>query len=185
MTTLIGISGSLRSASYNTALLRAAAQACPAGTTLEIASIREIPLYDAELEARAFPEAVSALKERIARAQGLVIATPEYNNGIPGVLKNAIDWLSRPPADIGKVFAQKPVALMGATPGPGGTTLAQAAFLPVLRTLGALAWFGPKLYVSSAAKVFDAEGKLVDEAIRTNLGKYMSGFSEFAQRTAS
>src|SRR5690349_14078305 len=118
-------------------LLAAAVDAAPDGTTIEIESIDGIPLYDGDLEAeQGVPAAVQRLKQRIAGAGGLLIVTPEYNNSIPGVLKNAIDWLSRPPADIPRVFRGRPVAIMGATPGPGGTALSQAAWLPVIRTLG-------------------------------------------------
>ena len=119
MTRLIGISGSLRRGSFNTALLRAGAELMPEGTELTVETIRGIPLYDGDQEAaEGIPEpVVVALKDAIAAADGLLLVTPEYNNSIPGVLKNAIDWLSRPPADIGRVFGGKPVALMGASPG--------------------------------------------------------------------
>jgi NAD(P)H-dependent FMN reductase len=183
MTTLLGISGSLRSGSFNTSLLRAAVELAPEGTTIEIGSIRDIPLYDGDLEkAQGIPAAVTALKDRIAAADGLLLVSPEYNNGIPGVMKNAIDWLSRPPADIGRVFGGKPVAVMGATPGRGGTALAQAAWLPVLRTLGTNAWFGGRMMVSEANKVFDAEGRLVDEAVRAQLLRFVQGFVAFASK---
>lgn len=180
MATIIGISGSLRRGSYNSALLKTAAELAPAGLTLEIASIRDFPLYDGDLETEhGVPAAVQTVKERIAQAAGLLIATPEYNNSLPGVLKNAVDWLSRPPQDIARVFGGKPVGLMGATPGPGGTALAHTAWLPVLRTLGTQAWFGPRLYVSSAAKAFDADGRVIDEAVRASVTKYMAAFDKF------
>jgi NAD(P)H-dependent FMN reductase len=183
MPTIVGIAGSLRRNSYNAALLRAAVELAPSGFTIEVASIREFPLYDGDLEAeRGVPAPVQTVKDRIAAADGLLLVTPEYNNSIPGVFKNAIDWLSRPPKDIPRVFGGRPVALMGATPGPGGTTLAQAAWLPVLRTLGTELWSGPRVYVSSAAKAFDAEGRLVDEAIRGTVAKHLAGFSEFIAR---
>jgi NAD(P)H-dependent FMN reductase len=167
MATIVGISGSLRRGSYNAALLRAAAELAPPGLAIEVASIREFPLYDGDLEAeQGIPEPVRAVNDRIAVADGLLLVTPEYNNSIPGVFKNAIDWLSRPPKDIPRVFGGRPVALMGATPGPGGTILAQAAWLPVLRTLGMELWPGPRVYVSRADKAFDASGRLVDEAVR-------------------
>jgi chromate reductase len=183
MPTIIGVSGALRRGSYNAALLRGAGELAPAGLSIEVASIRDIPLYDADLEAEhGIPDPVRALKDRIAAADGLLLVTPEYNNSIPGVFKNAIDWLSRPPQDIRRVFAGKPTTLMGATPGAGGTALAHAAWLPVLRTLGTQTWFGPRVHVSNAAKVFDADGRIVDEAVRAAVAKHLSGFSEFMAR---
>lgn len=181
MTHIVGIAGSLRRGSFNAALLRAAAEVAPAGTTVEIASIAEFPLYDGDLEsAQGIPAPVARVKDLIAAAQGLLIVTPEYNNSMPGVLKNAIDWLSRPGADIPRVFRDRPVAIMGATPGPGGTRLSQAAWLPVLRTLGTRPWFGKVLYVAGAAAVFDAEGRLVDEKVRRQLTEFMAGFAAFS-----
>jgi NAD(P)H-dependent FMN reductase len=185
MATIVGMSGALRRGSFNAALLRSAAELAPRGVTIEVVSIREFPMYDGDLEAeQGVPEAVRAVKERVAAADGLLLVTPEYNNSIPGVFKNAIDWLSRPPKDIPRVFGGRPVALMGATPGPGGTTLAQAAWLPVLRTLGTELWSGPRVYVSNAAKVFDAGGRLVDETIRATIAKHLAGFAEFIARVA-
>ena len=185
MATITGLPGSLRRGSFNLMLLRAAAELTPSGTVIEITSIREIPLYDGDVEAsQGIPPAVDALKARIVAADGLLIATPEYNNSIPGVLKNAIDWLSRPPADIPRVFGSRPVAIMGASPGLFGTTLAQAAWLPVLRTLGMAPWFGGRMMVSNAAKVFDQDGRLIDDAVRERLRKFVNGFAAFvSERT--
>src|SRR5262249_53893891 len=98
---------------------------------------------------------------------------------MPGVLKNAIDWLTRPPADIPRVFRDRPVALMGATPGLGGTILAQVSWLPVLRVLGTRPWFGGRLLVSGAAKGFDETGQPTDEEVRGQLEKFMEGFAKF------
>jgi NAD(P)H-dependent FMN reductase len=179
MVRVVGIAGSLRKDSYNSALLRAAAALTPAGAELTIASIRGIPLYDGDVEAEGPPESVTQLKEQIAAADGLLLATPEYNNSMPGVLKNAIDWLSRPAADIPRVFRGRPVAIMGATPGRGGTILAQAAWLPVFRTLGLDICPGPRVYVAGAAKVFDAQGTLVDPEVRALLERFVKGFVEF------
>jgi NAD(P)H-dependent FMN reductase len=177
---IIGIAGSLRSGSFNAALLRAAVEECPAGSTIEIESIRGIPLYDGDIEAaQGIPARAAELKDRIASADGLLLVTPEYNNSIPGAFKNAIDWLTRPPGDIGRVFKNRPVGLIGASPGAYGTVLSQTAWLPIFRTLGMRPWFGQLLYVGNAGKVFDASGKLVDDAIRTRLRNYMRGFTEF------
>ena len=181
MTRLLGISGSLRSQSYNTALLRAAQRVAGEGVELEIATLHGIPLYDGDVEARdGIPEAVQALKARVLACDGLLLVTPEYNNGIPGVFKNAIDWLSRPNADIGKVFGGRKVAVVGASPGGFGTILAQDAWLPVLRTLGADFWSGGRLMVSRAGQAFDADGRLVDERMREALAGYLAGFVDYA-----
>jgi NAD(P)H-dependent FMN reductase len=178
--TIIGISGSLRRGSFNAMLLRAAAELAPTGTTIAIESIREIPLYDFDVESSTgVPAPVQALKDKIAGADGLLIATAEYNNSIPGVAKNAIDWLSRPAADIPRVFGSKPVVVMGATPGPNGTLLAQSAWLPVLRTLGTMYWSGGRMLVPGAGKLFDADGRLADEPTRTRLKTFVEGFATF------
>jgi len=175
--TIAGFSGSLRQGSYNRALLRAAVALMPADSRLEVASIQPFPLYNGDDEtAHGVPPAVSAVKDAIAGADGLLIATPEYNNSIPGVAKNAVDWLSRPPADIARVFGGKPVALMGASPGGFGTILSQNAWLPVLRTLGAELWTGGRLLVSRANTIFDAEGNIVDSRTNDLLRSFLQGF---------
>jgi chromate reductase len=179
MTTILAIAGSLRQKSYNAMLLRAAAELAPAGTTVETASIQGIPLYDGDVEAAGIPAAVLALKDRIAAAPGVLLVTPEYNNSLPGVFKNAIDWTSRPPADLGRVYGGRPIGVIGATPGPGGTGMAQAGWLPVLRTLGTLPFFGARVQVASAGKLFDEDGRLVDPAVRGQVEKYMAAFAAF------
>lgn len=182
MTTIIGIAGSVRIASFNGALLRAATQLMPPSSQLRIATIKDIPLYDGDLEAtEGIPAPVAALKDQIATADGLLLATPEYNNSIPGVLKNAIDWLTRPPADIPRVFHRRPVAVIGASPDGFGTILAQNAWLPVLHTLGTRPWFGGRLLVSRAASVFDAAGELADEKIKGQLQQFLQGFVAFVE----
>src|SRR2546421_268412 len=177
MPTIIGISGSVRRGSFNAALLRAAVAAAPEGIDLRTESIADIPLYNGDLEAeRGIPARVARLKDAIAAADGLLLATPEYNNGIPGVAKNAIDWLSRPAADISRVFGGKPVAIIGASPGGFGTILSQNAWLPVFRTLGADLWAGGRMLVSRAGSVFDASGTIVDSRINDALRKFLEGF---------
>jgi chromate reductase len=177
MTNIVGMAGSLRTGSLNAALLRAAAGVLPEGATLEIASIRDIPLYDGDAEAQdGIPQPVELLKNRIAASDGVLLCTPEYNNSMPGVFKNAIDWLSRPPADIPRVFGDRPVAIIGASPGGFGTILAQNAWLPVLRTLGMQPWFGGRLLVSRAGTVFNDAGELVDDKIKAQLRQFMQDF---------
>ena len=177
MTKLIGLSGSLRKRSFNSALLRTAVELMPPGTKMTVGSIRNIPLYDGDLEdAQGIPAPAQVLKDAIAAADGLLLVTPEYNNSIPGVFKNAIDWLSRPPADISRVFGGKPVAIIGASPGGFGTILSQEAWLPVLRTLGTRPWFGARLLVSRAATVFDESGRIVNEATKEQLREFIDGF---------
>jgi NAD(P)H-dependent FMN reductase len=185
MPTIVAIAGSLRAKSYNLMLLHAAVELAPAGTSVEAASIKDIPLYDGDLEAvHGSPAPVEALKQHIIRADGVLLVTPEYNNSIPGVLKNAIDWTSRPPTDTARVYRGKPIGVIGATPGPGGTGLAQVAWLPVFRTLGTVAFFGPRVMVANAAKVFDEHGKLIDPAVRTQLASYLEAFAQFVTRQA-
>ncbi|PXW88250.1 NAD(P)H-dependent FMN reductase [Nitrosomonas sp. Nm84] len=182
MTKIIGITGSLRSGSFNTALLRAAKELVPHNAALEIATLKGIPLYDGDLEtAEGVPSAVITLQEHIAAADGLLLATPEYNNSMPGVFKNALDWLSRPPSETARIFGNRPVAVIGATPGGFGTVLSQNAWLPVLRTLGTRPWFGGRLLVSRAHQVFNESGEMTDAAVRKQLEDFLIGFVEFIQ----
>jgi chromate reductase len=173
----------LRTGSFNTALLKGAMKLAPAGVTIEHAAIDQIPLYNGDVEARdGIPPAVASLKDRIAGSAGVLIATPEYNNSLPGVLKNAIDWLSRPSADIERVFKGRAVAIIGASPGPYGTVLSQSAWLPVVRTLRMRPWFEGRLAVSRANTVFDAAGEIVDESTRQRLSDFVQGFAQFIGR---
>ena len=182
MTRLVAISGSLRKASFNTALMRAAIAMAPDGVEIVEGSIRGIPLYDGDLEAESgVPEAATRLKELVAEADGVMLFTPEYNNSIPGTFKNAIDWMTRPSSDIARVFGNKPFAITGASPGNFGTLLSQEAWLPVMRTLGTRPWFGQKLMVSKAGSVF-ADGVIVDEATEKKLRSFVEGFADFVRK---
>jgi chromate reductase len=180
MTRIIGLSGSLRQHSFNTGLLRAAAASAGADVSLDVYTPEGIPLYNGDIEdAEGLPPAVVKLKEAIAAADGLLLATPEYNNGIPGVFKNTIDWLSRPPEANTGIFVGKPIAVIGASPSGFGTLLAQDAWLAVLRTLGTRPWFEGRLLVSHAGQQFDAMGQLTDNNTRDRLQSFMEGFVAF------
>jgi len=180
MTRIVGIAGSLRADSFNAALLSAAEQLFP--DVIYGDSIRGIPLYDADVEAQSLPAEVSRLQQRIREADGLLLVTPEYNNSVPGVLKNAIDWLSRPAGEVRNVFNGKPVAIIGASPGRFGTILSQDAWLPVFRALRARLWLGGRLLVSHAHQSFGTGGSLADEALGERLQRYLEGFIDFVER---
>jgi len=183
MPTILAVSGSLRSKSFNTMLLRAVVDLAPPATTVEVGSIKDIPLYNGDVDAASGPPpAVRELKEKIAGIDGLLLVSPEYNHSIPGVLKNAIDWISRPATDIGRVFGGCPVGVIGASTGQGATNLAQEAWMPVLRALKMLPFFGAHVGIANAGKVFDEHGTLVDPAVRTQVEKYIAGFAGFSSR---
>jgi NAD(P)H-dependent FMN reductase len=183
MPTILAVSGSLRSKSFNTMLLRAVVELAPGGTTIEVGSIKDIPLYNGDVDAASgAPPSVRELKEKIAGTDALLLVSPEYNHSIPGVLKNAIDWISRPAADISRVFGGCPVGVIGASTGQGGTNVGQEAWIPVLRALKMLPFFGAHVGVAHAGKVFDEQGTLADPAVRTLVEKYIAGFAEFSSR---
>jgi NAD(P)H-dependent FMN reductase len=183
MTKILGIAGSLRRGSFNASLLRVAVESAPEGTSIEVGTIRGIPLYDGDIETNdGIPDVVTQLKEQIAAADGLLLVTPEYNNSIPGVFKNAIDWASRPPVDVPRVFAGRPVAIMGASPGRFGTLLSQTAWMSVVRTLGMRPWYGSNLYISEARKVFDASGAMIDATMRERVTHFVHGFAKFVEQ---
>ena len=178
---LLGVVGSLRKASYNRSLMRAAGEVVPEGVTLTtFERLGEIPLYDGDVEDAGFPEAVVAFKDAIAKADGLLIATPEYNYGVPGVLKNAIDWASRPPGK--SPLLRKPVGIMGATPGGGGTIRSQMQIRQSFVFLQMPALLQPEMMVSRAQERFDESGKLTDDRAREQLKKYLAALCDFVRK---
>jgi chromate reductase len=172
---LLGLAGSFRDGSYNRGLIRAAAELAPEGVELVEFDLRTLPFYDGDLEAAGDPETVTALKEAIRDADALVIATPEYNRGLPGVLKNAIDWASRPA--LASPLAGKPVAIMGATTGFGGTARAQQQLREALEFPGAVVLQQPEVLVSEAYLRFDKHGELVDEQTREEIAELLAEFT--------
>lgn len=179
---IAAVSGSLRKASLNTALLGACVECAPEGVEIVTGTIAGIPLYDGDLEAaQGIPAAVATLKALVTEADGFLIVTPEYNNSLPGVLKNAIDWMSRG-GDMKDVFGGKPVAVIGASPGGFGTVLAQNAWLPVIKALGAEPWTGGRLMLSRAHTLLDPQGHIADEKTRNEITAFVTGFAAFAAR---
>ena len=177
---ILGFSGSLRRGSLNTALLRAAQEVLPEGVTLEIFNLSAIPLYNADVEAVGVPEPVKDFKTRIAAADALSIATPEYNYSIPGVLKNAIDWASRPPKD--SPLNGKPLAIMGASGGPSGTMRAQMHLRQVCVFTNMLPLNKPEVYVMKAFEKFDSAGKLVDEPTRQRIHELLEALATWTRK---
>ena len=180
---ILGLAGSLRRASWNRHLLHAAAAAMPPGATMTVyEALASVPLFDEDLEhaSPGGPPGVRALREAIDAADGLLIATPEYNQAMPGVLKNALDWLSRGEP----VLADRPVAVLGATSGPWGTRLAQASLRQVLHTCGALVMPAPTLFVAHADQRFDAQGTLRDPALSVSLARFTESVAGWTARVA-
>jgi len=167
---ILGISGSLRKASFNTALLHAAQELAPPDLQLDIADISQIPLYNTDVQAQAFPQAVQQLGEQIRAADGLLFATPEYNYSVSGVLKNTIDWVSRIK---NQPFAGKPVAICGASMGPLGTARAQYHLRQIGVYLDMRFLNKPEVMVGTAHERFDAEGRLTHEPTRKFVGDLM------------
>ena len=176
---ILGISGSLRQGSLNTAALRACAQLVPDGVTLSLADLSAVPLYNEDLRTQGLPQPVQQLREQIRAADALIIATPEYNYSFPGVLKNAIDWASRPPD---QPFDAKPIALIGATPGGLGTSRAQYQLRQVFVYLNGLLLNKPEVMISAAPSKFDASGQLIDDTTAENLRKLLSALCDLAHQ---
>jgi chromate reductase len=177
---VLGIAGSLRAGSFNRALLRAAQELAPDGLEIRTFDIAPIPLYNADVEAKGDPEPVAALKTAIREADALLIVTPEYNYGVPGVLKNAIDWASRPPDKT--PLKGKPASIMGATPGQGGTIRAQLQLRQAFVFTQTLALLQPEVLVTKAHEKFDKEGRLTDEATRGFVRKLLEALQVWTLR---
>lgn len=177
---VLGIAGSLRAGSFNRALLRLAVELAPQGMTIAPFDLIDVPLYNGDVEDKGDPAAVTALKDAIRGADGVLFATPEYNYGIPGVLKNAVDWASRPPGK--SLLVGKPTAVIGASIGPGGTTRAQAALRQSLVATATPVLVGPELYVVRAHEKIDAGGAITDETTRKVLGKVLAAFATWIER---
>jgi chromate reductase, NAD(P)H dehydrogenase (quinone) len=177
---ILALGGSLREASYNRALLHEAAALAPPGAEVDLGLLAvpgALPLYNQDiLDRDGFPPEVTRLKDALRAADGLLLATPEYNWGIPGFLKNAIDWASRPASDIPQVFGDLPVAMIGAG-GGGGTRVAQGAWMQVFRFLRVRPWSDQGLYVSGARDRFDERQRLSDDAVREQLRALVTGFA--------
>ncbi len=175
---VLAISGSLRRSSWNKQLLQAAVECAPPGVAIRVYDdLDAVPLFNEDLESRDGPEAVLRMRREVDEADGLLIATPEYNQSLPGVLKNALDWLSRPDGE--SVLEDKPVAIVGATSGAWGTRLAQSALRQVLAAVEARVLPSPTLYVRDAARLFDAEGRLVDALTRQRLQGLVAALADW------
>jgi chromate reductase len=168
---ILALSGSIRKDSYNTHLIEACKELAPAGTTITLAPIDQLPLFNADLE-ESFPAEATALKKAIEAADGIIIATPEFNRSIPGVLKNAIDWVSRPWGH--NSFAGKPVLTMGVSVGRLGAAVAQSHLRQILLYLDAQVIGQPEIYVGPASTVFDASGVLTDQGTKDLLTQALS-----------
>jgi chromate reductase len=177
---IVAFSGSLRRGSFNRALIRAAQELAPEGMTIEPIEIGELPFYNADVEKQGDPPAVAAFKAAVSEADGVLIATPEYNEGIPAVLGNALDWGSRLPGR--SPLGGKPVAIMGASPGQIGTARAQVHLRQVLGHINARVLPPPEFLMGKAHERFDAELRLTDEGTRKVLGDLLVRFSRWIAR---
>jgi chromate reductase len=174
---VLAFAGSLRRGSYNRALLRALSEVAPAGVTISIFEIDGVPLYNEDVEAAGVPGPVEEFRRVVREADGVLIATPEYNHGVPGVTKNAVDWLSRPPRR--SPLDRKPVAILGASPGITGTARGQSQLRQAFEFTNCYCMPQPEILVFKAHEKFDAEGRLTDEMTRELLGKFLVAFKEW------
>ncbi|MCR5879309.1 NADPH-dependent FMN reductase [Phenylobacterium sp. J367] len=177
---ILGFAGSLRKGSYNRALIRAAQALAPDGLVIDVHEIDDVPLYNGDVEAEGDPPGVAAFKRAIGAADGVLIATPEYNHGVPGVTKNAIDWASRPPR--GAALAGKPVGLIGASPGMTGSARGQSQLRQAFEFTNSPCMAQPELLVARAHEKFDEAGQLTDAETAKYLVRYLEAFGDFVRR---
>lgn len=177
---VLGISGSLRKASFNTAALHAAQELAPPDVTITIHDISEIPLYNEDVEKKGFPAAVAALHAAIRGADAVLFATPEYNYSVAGVMKNTFDWASRPPTDC--VLNGKPAAVFGASPGGMGTSRAQYHLRQSCVFANMLVLNKPEVFISQAHTKFDTQGKLTDEKTRAAVRSLIAALGDWTRR---
>jgi chromate reductase len=179
MINVLALSGSLRKDSYNTAALRAAQELAPANMAIELFDIASIPLYNEDVHAKGFPASVEDFRNRIQAADAVLIATPEYNYSVPGVLKNAIDWASRPPK---QPFDGKPMAIFSASPSMLGGARAQYHLRQCFIYLNGLIMNQPEVMIASAHEKFDAQGRLTDPKTREFLGKLLGSLASWTEK---
>lgn len=180
---ILAIPGSLRDGSYNRLLIHAAEELAPEGVEIQIFEIDELPLYNQDEDTPDEPESVAALREQIRDADALLLSTPEYNYSVPGVLKNAIDWASRPYGNA--PLTGKPVAIMGASTGMSGTMRAQLAWRPVFLFTDSPVVGKPEVYVAHAGQKFDREGRLIDETARQLIRQLIENLVALAEEANS
>lgn len=181
--TIVGLAGSLRRGSFNRALLRAAQELAPPGLTIDIFDLVEVPLYNGDVEAQGDPPPVAELKRAISAVDGVLFVTPEYNHGVPAVMKNALDWASRPPASA--ALGGKPVGIIGASPGITGSARGQSQLRQAFEFTNSFCMPQPELLVFKAHEKFNAAGQLTDDTTAKYLTRYLIAFEGWVRRFAS
>lgn len=177
---ILGVAGSLRRGSLNRALLRAAIKLAPAGLTIDAFDLADVPLYNGDVEAAGDPAGVTAFKNAIRAADAVLFVTPEYNHGVPGVMKNAVDWASRPARDA--ALSGKPVGIIGASPGQVGTARGQSQLRQAFEFTNSFCMPQPEILVFRATEKFDANGDLTDAKTAEFLGKYLEALRVWTLR---
>ena len=177
---VLGVAGSLRQASFNRALLRTAVELAPPGMTIDTFDLLDVPLYNGDVEAGGDPPGVAAFKRAIREADAVLFVTPEYNHGVPGVMKNALDWASRPPRSA--PLGGKPVGVIGASPGQTGSARGQSQLRQAFEFTNSYCMPQPEILVFRAHEKFDAEGRLTDEATAKYLGRYLEALAAWTLR---